>query len=67
MTVVQSHSPDILRGDVMEKFIPYKKLSKKNKKKIDKQGRTTWKINPITRYERKGYKRKRDKIDYEDD
>lgn len=67
MTVVQLHSPDILRGDVMEKFIPYKNLSKKKKKEINKQRRTTWKINPVTRYERKGYKRKHGKIDYEDD
>ena len=34
----------------MEKFIPYEKLSKKEKRKIDAAKRTTWgEINPITR------------------
>ena len=34
----------------MEKFIPYEKLSKKEKRKIDQAKRQTWgKINPVTR------------------
>lgn len=34
----------------MEKFIPYEKLSKKEKRKIDKTRRQTWgELNPVTR------------------
>ena len=34
----------------MEKFIPYEKLSKKEKRKIDAARRTTWgELNPVTR------------------
>lgn len=34
----------------MEKFIPYEKLSKKEKRKIDHARRQTWgKLNPVTR------------------
>ena len=34
----------------MEKFIPYEKLSKKEKRKMDLVKRRTWgKLNPITR------------------
>ena len=34
----------------MEKFIPYEKLSKKEKKKLDQAKRQTWgELNPITR------------------
>ena len=34
----------------MRKFVPYEKLSKKQKKEIDKLGRTTWgELNPVTR------------------
>ena len=33
----------------MEKFIPYGKLSKKNKKKYDSLKRRTWQISPVTR------------------
>lgn len=34
----------------MEKFIPYEKLSKKEKRKIDQAGRQTWgDLNPVTR------------------
>lgn len=34
----------------MEKFIPYEKLSKREKKKRDAQRRTTWgEFNPVTR------------------
>ena len=34
----------------MEKFIPYEKLSKKEKRKADRAGRQTWgDLNPVTR------------------
>ncbi len=34
----------------MDKFIPYEKLSKKEKRKIDAAKRTTWgSISPVTR------------------
>ncbi|MBE6934761.1 MAG: hypothetical protein E7462_06945 [Ruminococcaceae bacterium] len=34
----------------MEKFIPYEKLSKKEKRKLDAAKRSTWgEINPVTR------------------
>lgn len=34
----------------MEKFIPYEKLSKKEKRKADQARRRTWgEINPVTR------------------
>lgn len=34
----------------MEKFIPYEKLSKKEKRKIDQARRQTWGgLNPVTR------------------
>ena len=34
----------------MEKFIPYEKLSKKEKRKIDQAKRQTWgNLNPVTR------------------
>ena len=33
----------------MEKFIPYEKLSKKEKRKIDQAKRQTWgELNPVT-------------------
>ena len=34
----------------MKKFIPYEKLSKKEKRKIDQTSRQTWgELNPVTR------------------
>ena len=33
----------------MEKFIPYKKLSKKKKRELDAKKRGVWTINPVTR------------------
>lgn len=34
----------------MEKFIPYDKLSKKERRRLDAQKRTTWgSFNPVTR------------------
>ena len=46
----------------MEKFIPYEKLSKKEKRKIDQARRQTWgELNPVTRkpVSSKAYNRKR--------
>ena len=37
-------------GPVMEKFIPYEKLSKKKKRELNAKKRTTWgPLNPVTR------------------
>ena len=34
----------------MEKFVPYEKLSKKEKRKLDQARRQTWgELNPVTR------------------
>ena len=34
----------------MEKFIPYEKLSKKEKRKLDRSRRSTWgELSPVTR------------------
>lgn len=49
----------------MEKFIPYKKLSKKEQQKINKAKRGTWgELNPITRKPQnsKAYNRKRAQV-----
>lgn len=46
----------------MEKFIPYEKLSKKEKRKLDAAKRGTWgEINPVTRKPQnsKAYNRKK--------
>ena len=46
----------------MEKFIPYEKLSKKEKRKLDRAKRQTWgELNPVTRKPEnsKAYNRKR--------
>ena len=46
----------------MEKFIPYEKLSKKEKRKLDLAKRNTWgELNPVTRKAEncKVYNRKR--------
>lgn len=54
----------------MKKFIPYEKLGKKAKQKLNKQKRSTWKsINPVTKIadtSKKTYKRYRrnDVVDY---
>ena len=47
---------------MMEKFIPYEKLSKKEKRKIDQARRQTWgELNPVTRKPEnsKAYNRKK--------
>ena len=46
----------------MEKFIPYEKLSKKEKRKLDQAKRQTWgELNPVTRKPQnsKAYNRKK--------
>ena len=46
----------------MEKFIPYEKLSKKKKRKLDQAKRQTWgELNPVTRKPEnsRAYNRKR--------
>ena len=46
----------------MDKNIPYKKLSKKEKRKLDQARRNTWgELNPVTRKPQnsKAYNRKR--------
>ena len=46
----------------MEKYIPYGKLSKKEKRRADRAGRRTWgELNPVTRKPEnsKAYNRKR--------
>lgn len=46
----------------MEKYIPYEKLSKKEKRKVDAMRRNTWgELNPVTRKpaNSKAYNRKR--------
>ena len=46
----------------MEKFIPYEKLSKKEKRKVDAMRRNTWgELNPVTRKPEnsKAYNRRR--------
>ena len=49
-------------GNTVEKFIPYEKLSKKEKRKMDLAKRQTWgELNPVTRKPQnsKAYNRKR--------
>ena len=49
-------------GLAMEKFIPYEKLSKKEKRKIDQMRRGNWgDVNPVSRKieSKKVYNRKR--------
>ena len=45
----------------MEKFIPYEKLSKKEKRKLNSAKRTTWDMSPVTRRPEnpKAYNRKK--------
>lgn len=45
----------------MQKMIPYEKLSKKEKRKVNAQKRTLWQCDPVTRCtkNRKVYDRKR--------
>ena len=54
----------------MKKFVPYEKLSKSKKRKLDRKKRVTWgNVNPVTRKaeSKKLYKRKsRNFTDYSD-
>lgn len=53
----------------MEKFIPYEKLSKKKKRKMDAEKRNTWgSVNPVTRVPEntKAYKRSKVKASIRD-
>lgn len=45
----------------MERFIPKEKLSKKARKALDRTGRRTWEISPVSRKteNKKRYDRKR--------
>ncbi len=47
----------------MEKMVPYRKLSKKEKRKIDEKRRVTWDFSPVTRKKEnaKAYDRKKAK------
>ena len=38
-----------VKGDTMERFIPYEKLSKKKQRELNAARRGTWTINPVTR------------------
>ena len=57
---------------MLDKFIPYEKLSKKEKKKRDGEKRKSWgSLNPVTRksknpkaYDRAEMKRKREDSEY---
>ncbi len=57
-----SYSQQIQEGITMDKCIPYEKLSKKEKRKLDAAKRTTWgSLNPVTRKpaNSKAYNRKK--------
>lgn len=53
----------------MEKFTPYEKLSKKEKRKLNAAKRTTWDISPVTRRPEnpKAYNRKKTHREFRDD
>ena len=54
----------------MERFIPYEKLSKKKKRALDAARRGGWGgLSPVTRRpeDPKAYKRKKTRIDFEED
>ena len=54
----------------MEKFIPYEKLSKKRRRALDTARRGSWGgLSPVTRRpeDPKAYKRKKTRIDFEED
>ena len=54
----------------MEKFIPYEKLSKKQRRAQDAARRGSWGgLSPVTRRpeDPKAYKRKKTRIDFEED
>ena len=51
----------------MEKFVPYEKMSKKQKREINKEKRNLWGMNPVTRKSenKKVYNRKKLRRDYD--
>lgn len=51
----------------MEKFVPYEKMSKKQKREINKEKRNLWSMNPVTRKSenKKAYNRKKLRRDYD--
>lgn len=49
----------------MKKFVPYEKMSKKQKREMDSKKRKTWELNPETKISDKNYKKIRQK-EYED-
>lgn len=53
----------------MNKFIPFEKLSKKEKKKRNKEQRVTWDISPVTRMPEnpKAYNRKKVRRELDDE
>ena len=59
------------KSGAKEKFIPYDKLSKKEKKKIDQQKRSSWNgVDPATKVEeseKKRYRRKPNHLENYDD
>lgn len=50
----------------MERFIPYQRLSKKQKRMINSRKRASWRISPVTRKTKnpKAYDRKKTRSDY---
>ena len=51
----------------MEKFVPYEKMSKKQKREINKEKRNLWGMNPVTRKSenKKAYNIKKLRRDYD--
>ena len=61
---------DLRKEEIMDKFIPYEKLSPKKKRETDKEKRGVWYgINPVTRKpgNPKAYNRKKDRKDIYND
>ena len=61
---------DLRKEEIMDKFIPYEKLSPKKKRETDKEKRGVWYgINPVTRKpgNPKAYNRKKDRRDIYND
>ncbi len=51
----------------MKKFVPYEKMSKKQKREIDREKRNLWNMNPATRKSenKKAYNRKKLRRDFD--
>jgi len=54
-------------GINMKKFVPYEKMSKKQKRELDRAKRNTWTVNPVTRKSenKKAYNRKKLRRDFD--